>query len=110
MAECVAMTTAKTTAPAPGSPAMCASCVCSKQAAAAAACLKDAQCWNLINCIGSMCGANGSDTPCITGMCASSLAGATAATALMIPTMCAAECGSKTTPATDAGAGADAGN
>ena len=103
-AECTTMTVAKMV------PMACASCVCTKNTAAAAACLKDAQCWNLINCVGSKCGGDAMATMCITGMCASSLAGATTATAVMIPTMCKTECGASSPTPDAGGTGHDAGN
>jgi hypothetical protein len=88
-APSAAMCTTETTKV--GVKAECAACVCEKATRAANACLAETACWQLINCVGTMCPATPINCPVCRGMYMDGLAAATA----LVPAltnMCEVEC------------------
>ena len=85
----------------------CLECVCEAGPEETVACSAD--CWSLVSCVGSRCGGDGSDIPCITSMCSAFLGGDAPAEAMAfgpVIRMCTDVCQS---PVTDGGADPDAG-
>ena len=83
----------------------CLACVCAEGPEETVAC--DEMCWGLVQCVGSECDGDGSDTACIVAACGPFLGGATAAMAFgPIITQCLDVCA----PTTGVDGGADAGN
>ncbi|MFI5308327.1 MAG: hypothetical protein ACHQ53_13290 [Polyangiales bacterium] len=103
-AQCESMTTAV------GVSSTCATCGCTKNLAAASACIKEPNCWKLILCATTKCPGKTSDVTCLSTNCADSLtAGAATATpfGMTLSGMCATEC---PPPTAGTDAGTDAGH
>jgi hypothetical protein len=85
----------------------CLACVCAEGAEETVAC--EADCWALVECVGSMCDGDGTDIACITSSCSAFLGGNTPAQAMAfgpIITQCLDVC--QQMPGADSGT--DAGN
>ena len=83
----------------------CLACVCAEDPDVTVAC--DETCWSLVQCVGSECDGDGTNTACIVSACADFLGGATAAMAFgPVITQCLDVC----EPPAGPDAGADAGN